>query len=167
MQLRSGSRYVLNDELRNEVARYKHDICTINDLRRLSQTMKIITVGDVTTENARKVSIPIFLQVVDLKSKRGKEGEFQHEEGSVQVYNEPGTLSGDLFAAIERAISSNTPTRIEIIGEEDLAVIPIIFYSDTDTVVAYGIPDIGMACIEIDEEIKSLVEGLISRMVIT
>ena len=68
------------------------------------------------------------------------------------------------YCAIAQFIDSHDGGRIEIDGEEDLAVIPIIFYSDKNTVVAYGIPDVGMACIPVSSEIKNMVTDLIERM---
>jgi uncharacterized protein (UPF0218 family) len=68
-----------------------------------------------------------------------------------------------MFLLIERMLSGNGG-RIEVDGEEDLAVIPIIFYSDINTVVTYGVPDVGMACIKVDEAIKDEVKALIERM---
>jgi uncharacterized protein (UPF0218 family) len=164
MQLKSGSKYIVDERLREEIASTEPRFCTINDIREFSKTKRIITVGDVTTENVRKSGITPFLQVVDLKSRRGAEGEFQHLEGSIEVESEPGTISHDLFSVIKECLEGEKPSRIEVTGEEDLAVIPIIFYSELDTVVVYGVPGVGMACIEVNSDSRRIVNDLINRM---
>ena len=55
-------------------------------------------------------------------------------------------------------------TRIEINGEEDLAVLPILFYADENTVVVYGVPDVGMAYIRPSKDPKKLVKKIIEKM---
>ncbi len=161
-QLKSGHDFVVSPELREEIASYKGRVCNPTELCAYKGG-RVVTVGDVTTEVLHSIGVSPFLEVVDLKTKRGSEGSFKSVPGSVRVKNEPGTLSHDLFLAVERLIKGNGG-RIEVEGEEDLAVIPIIFYSDINTVVAYGIPDVGMACIQVDKSIKDSVMSIIERM---
>lgn len=164
MQLKSGSRYIIDESLRDEIASTKPTFCDIDRIKEFSKSKKIITVGDVTTESVHNAGIMPLLEVVDLKSRRGLGGEFKHVEGSISVENEAGTISHELFSAIKGCLGSKKSSRIEVIGEEDLAVIPIIFYSELDTVVIYGVPGIGMACIEVNEDSKKIVNDLINRM---
>ncbi|WP_171823449.1 GTP-dependent dephospho-CoA kinase family protein [Thermogymnomonas acidicola] len=102
---------------------------------------------------------------MDLKTKRGGEASFKHIEGSVRVINEAGTISHDLMIEIRDAFLTGRPKRIEVEGEEDLAVIPIIFYAPLNTVVAYGVPDVGMACIRVTPEEKDRVTRMLEMMV--
>ena len=161
-QLKSGHEFIVGPELREEIASYKSRLCKPSELLHY-ELGRIISVGDVTTDVLHKNGITPFVEVVDLKTKRGPEGAFKSIPGSIRVTNPPGSLSHELFLAIERLIRGNGG-RIEVDGEEDLAVIPIIFYSDINTVVAYGIPDVGMACIQVDQSIKDSVKLIIERM---
>ena len=163
MQSRSGKTAFIGDDLRNEIASARHTQCSISDIKAYSETNRIISVGDVTTETIKDSGITPFLEVVDLKTKRG-ERSYSPVEGPIKVKNPPGTLTSDLFMSIRRSIESGIPTRIEVEGEADLAVIPIIYYADKNTVVAYGIPDVGMACITVTPEVKEYVNGMVRRM---
>lgn len=163
MQLRSGSEFVVGEELRALIARSNGVICTPESIFSNFPGKLVISVGDVTTAVLHEKGIRPFIEIVDLKTKRGQEGEFQSVAGSFKISNRQGTLSHDLFLLIEKLLKEGGG-RIEVDGEEDLAVIPIIFYSDENTVVAYGIPDVGMACIEVSGEIKNFVNDLIERM---
>ncbi|MCL4307160.1 MAG: DUF359 domain-containing protein [Candidatus Thermoplasmatota archaeon] len=163
MQLRSGNEFLVGNELRENIASYAGKLCTPSEVRAMSAKSRIISVGDVTTEVLHKNGIQPFLEVVDLRTKRNIRGEFQSQAGSEHVRNPPGAITHDMFLLIKRMLSGNGG-RIEVDGEEDLAVIPIIFYSDINTVVTYGVPDVGMACIKVDEAIKDEVKTLIERM---
>ena len=163
MQLKSGNEFVISEEIRIEITRNNGVICTPDNILKEHPGARIVSVGDVTTEVLHKAGIAPFIEVVDLKTKRGREGEFPSVPGSHRIKNDPATLSQDLFLLIESLFEGNGG-RIEIDGEEDLAVIPIIFYSDLNTVVTYGIPDVGMACIPVNLEVKKLVTQMIERM---
>ncbi|KJE49755.1 MULTISPECIES: DUF359 domain-containing protein [Acidiplasma] len=160
MRLKLDHDIVLTPEIIDHIKNFKHNIASPDDIIKLSKEYKIIAVGDVTTENLKNHGVNIFLQVVDLITKRN-EGKFQHIEGSIAVKNPAGTISLDLINAIKTALTENKPSRIEVSGEEDLAVIPIIFYADLNTVIVYGIPDIGMAYIKVNKAIRDDVEKLL------
>ncbi|OWP56198.1 MAG: hypothetical protein B2I17_07105 [Thermoplasmatales archaeon B_DKE] len=164
MQSRSGSRYIITEELRSEIAANSNNFCSLDELLLKSMSKKIVAVGDVTTDRLKKAGIKLFMEVVDLKTKRNVQGDFVHIKGSLEVVNDPGTISLEMFNLIGRLIRKGTGGRIEVHGEEDLAVIPIIYYSGFDTVVAYGIPDKGLGCIDINPEIKGTVNKLVERM---
>ena len=148
---------------RESIKNFKYSLCTVDDVKLLSKTNKVISVGDVTTENLVNAGIDLKLQVVDLVTKRD-EKHFKHVEGSCQVSSPPGIISVQLMNAIQRFLAGDIRERIEVKGEEDLAVIPIIFYADNNTVIVYGVPDIGMAFIKVNEDIKKEIEKMIREM---
>ncbi len=163
MQLRSGSKFIINSDLLKEIENYPHEICYPDKVKELSLTNKIVAVGDYTSMILENSGIDLSLCVVDLKTRRSKDGRFRHIPGSITVTNEKSTLSHDLFMEIERSLLRGK-TRIEVRGEEDLAVIPIIYYYDYNTVVCYGVPHKGMACIKITPEIKERIKSMMERM---
>jgi len=164
MQLKSGSKFIVSPEIRKEISESNGEICSPSTIREKYSRRTVCAVGDVTTRNLRNASIDLFLQVVDLKTKRIADGSFFHEDGSIKINNPPGVITHDLFIALEKIFREGKKTRIEIDGEEDLAVIPIIFYSKLDTVIAYGIPDTGMACLEVTQSLKKKIDDLLKRM---
>ncbi len=163
MQLKLDHDIIINEKTRNLIKNFNYKLCNINEIKEFSKNNKIISVGDVTTENLKKNNINIFLEVVDLKTKRGNKN-FKHIDNSVLIDNPDGTITKKLMDTIHNLINSNENNRIEINGEEDLAVIPIIFYADNNTVIVYGIPDTGMAYIKVNEEIKEIVNNMIMEM---
>ncbi len=164
MQSKSGSDLKVSEKIRDEISSYQARMCTIPEVMDYSRTKSVIAVGDVTAQKLNEAKVPLLLEIVDLKTQRKEDGTFGHQEGSIKVKNPAATLTRELFSAIEDCIKSGQHSRIEVEGEEDLAVIPIIFYSDLNTVVVYGVPNKGMACIETDKDSKDYVKNLIERM---
>ena len=68
----------------------------MNDIKKLSLENKIISVGDVTTENLKNAGVNIELQIVDLVTKRDKK-KFMHIQGSAIVSN-PNYYSNGLLS---------------------------------------------------------------------
>jgi uncharacterized protein (UPF0218 family) len=164
MQSRSGSNYLVDSRTRDLITGFKHRICTIDEIRKYSSGRKVIAVGDVTSANLRKAGIHVSMEVVDLKTRRGETGMFPHQPGSIRVHNPAGTLTGELFDAISKYVNEPGFKRIEILGEEDLSVIPIIIYTELNTLILYGIPDVGMACLDVTTELRKHVNELIEGM---
>ncbi|MGC8516212.1 MAG: GTP-dependent dephospho-CoA kinase family protein [Thermoplasmata archaeon] len=164
MLLKSGCRFKVSSSINAEISATKHILCTSEYLRTLGSGVRIVSVGDVTTERIVDSGLVPYLQIVDLKTKRSESNAFSHVEGSIVIKNEAGTISHDLFFLIRDIFTQNKPARIEVTGEEDLAVLPIIYYSDDNTVVAYGVPDVGMACLRVDSHLKLIVNNMLERM---
>ncbi len=164
MQLKSGCKFVVSASINAEIAATNHTLCTTDEIKYLGNGVRIISVGDFTTAKLEASGINPFLQIVDLKTKRSKNAEYTHVEGSIQIRNDPGTISHDMFELIRDILQQGKPARIEVTGEEDLAVLPIIYYSDDNTVVAYGVPDVGMACMRVNSHLKLIVNDMIERM---
>jgi pantetheine-phosphate adenylyltransferase len=121
---------------------------------------KVITIGDATTIGFNKKNVGQFLSIIDFLIHRKVEFHTLSELGfkgqRVQkVNNLPGTISFELFVAIESALKSRNKENVILIdGEDDLAVMPAILLSPLGISIFYGQPDKGLVRITVNEENK-------------
>ncbi|EQD45501.1 protein containing DUF359, partial [mine drainage metagenome] len=162
MQLRSDKDYKLTETSRKLIEDNNGNLATVEFIRINFQDFIIISVGDFTTEVLKSAGIIPWIEIVDLKTKRGLKS-YPHVKGSIEVKNPAGWITRDLIKAIREALKSGGRTRIEVEGEEDIAVLPILFYANQNTVVIYGVPDVGMAYIMASEEVKELTSRIIDN----
>ncbi|MEM2925989.1 MAG: GTP-dependent dephospho-CoA kinase family protein [Candidatus Bathyarchaeia archaeon] len=134
---------------------------TISILRKLlseEKASKIIAVGDVVTRSLREAGIKGNLYVTDDKvmRERIKPLDFEGLESMkvLRVFNPPGRLMAEAFQAIDNALRSPDPVRIEVDGEEDLLVLPAVILAPIDSLVLYGQPRKGLVVVRVTEEKK-------------
>jgi uncharacterized protein (UPF0218 family) len=82
----------------------------------------------------------------------------------VTVKNPPGTITDDLVAAIDEAVR-NRPVVIFVEGEEDLAVIPLVFAAPPGVAVLYGQPGEGVVLRIVDEAAKQEAAAMLERFI--
>jgi uncharacterized protein (UPF0218 family) len=87
-------------------------------------------------------------------------------EKIVNVYNNTGTISDELWNAIKVAISDNVKTRIVVEGEEDLATLAAISLADLGAKVIYGMPDKGMVVVDVNQRSKKRANSFLERMLV-
>ena len=85
---------------------------------------------------------------------------------SVEVDNESGTISQQLYFEIKKAIKSKITTKIIVNGEEDLATLPVIKHSKIGAKVIYGMPDKGMVVVDVNQQAKERTNKLLERMLV-
>jgi GTP-dependent dephospho-CoA kinase len=128
----------------------------------------LITVGDVVSLTMRRHGIAPFLSVYDGMTERREMTEFarlvEDEGWEEQVVRNPaGMITGELFAAVENALSGS-PGIIRVVGEEDLAVIPCIFLAPEGSKIVYGWPGEGMMVLTTDAASRRRAEELYQMM---
>ena len=133
----------------------------------------VATVGDICTIKLIEEGIIPNLMVVDYKTKRSiKLAEIQMSViksvkcKSVDVDNEPGTISQELYFEIKDAIKSEIMTKIIVNGEEDLATLAVIKHSKIGAKVIYGMPDRGMVVVDVNQQAKERANKLLERMLV-
>ena len=57
-----------------------------------------------------------------------------------------------------------TPLIIRIEGEEDLASLPCIYFANKGGHVLYGLPDMGLVHIQVDEKHRTIVRDALMNM---
>lgn len=115
----------------------------------------IVCVGDRTTERVRELGFSPKLEIVDLVERR-KPRIAPVWSGNVKdlirVSNPAGSISSDSLASIRKALEeiqrdSARSLRLQVEGEEDLLVLPVLSLFPDDTVVLYGQPLEGLVVV--------------------
>jgi len=126
---------------------------------------RLFTVGDVVTHNLVKSGIVPALAIIDGNTRRSPCKKAVPVTGRhIRVANPAGMITDELVAAIRDALS-NPPSTIEVAGEEDLAVIPLVIEAPEGSVVLYGQPDRGVVVRPVDPEAKATAKKLLARFI--
>src|SRR2546426_7772588 len=101
-------------------------------MQRTAGAPAVVAVGDVTAAEAILRGVPLRYIVVDFKTRRGpaphQETLRKFGDTVERVRSPPAVLTSMLWNAVRRAAKSKRRTRIEVEGEEDLAVLPSIMH---------------------------------------
>ena len=136
------------------------------DLESFDAQTALITVGDVVSLTFRKHGIVPNLSIYDGFTERREMTEFAHlvsGEERTKVVNPAGTITAAMADAVLAGIEGKTAL-IEVVGEEDLALLPCIILSPIGTRIVYGWPGKCMMLITTDELTKKKAIELMAKM---
>jgi uncharacterized protein (UPF0218 family) len=123
------------------------------------------TVGDVVTHNLVKHGRAPAVAIVDGHTMRSPCRKKPPVTGRhIRVKNPAGSLTDELIAGIRDAVQ-NPPATIEVAGEEDLAVIPLVIEAPLGSVVLYGQPHRGVVLCTVDTMAKDKARELLSHFI--
>jgi len=134
----------------------------------------LVSVGDETTRAFNRMSIGLCLSVIDFKVARKikfkdlKELGFLGSEKVYKIKNPAGSVSGKLFKLatdLFENIDYKDHRIIQIDGEEDLSVLPLILTSPLGTNIFYGQPGKGIVRIIADEQIKAKIRSMLNQFI--
>ena len=164
--------YILKPEMAQELKQTTSQIYT-DTPNTLLNSKSITTIGDICTVKLIQDEIIPNLMIVDYKTKRNvklTQKQMSVIESvkckSVEVDNESGTISQQLYFEIKKAIKSKVTTKIVVNGEEDLAALPVIKHSKIGAKVIYGMPDKGMVVVDVNQQAKERANKLLERMLV-
>lgn len=130
----------------------------------------VAAVGDVTAGEALRSGVAPRFVVVDFKTKRGpiREDDAVRTYGQVveRVRSPPAEITAALYNAVARAAARATTTRVEVEGEEDLAVLPSIIHLEAGATVIYGLPNRGVTAVKVDDESRRLAREFLEAFVV-
>ena len=142
-------------------------VAKVIDILRKHSPPKIITVGDIVTQNFLMNSIFPNVSVVDRRSFRRKivfpYNYFVFYNICSDVINPPGTLTEELWCLIRSVLRMNVKALICIDGEEDLAVLPLVMEAPPGSLVFYGQPGVGVVSIHVNKDSKKMVAEILSK----
>jgi uncharacterized protein (UPF0218 family) len=165
--------HVLPDKLRDLL---KTPVGKLVDEKGLIELLRnekhIISIGDQVTYTLLKHDIEPSFCVVDFKTRRGSCSEEiikvlkSFGKKTIVVENPAGILSDDLLKTIKLAVENIDvgQLRIEVLGEEDLASLPAIYYAPPDATIIYGLPNKGVLVVKPTKEMKQKVREVLDEM---
>jgi pantetheine-phosphate adenylyltransferase len=167
--LREG--LVLSENLRQEFKEPFGEILQDMDIKEASDSY-IISVGDATTKKFNDNSVNQQVSVIDFKIARKEEYSsfsqlgFKGDEEIIGVNNPSGHITAELLQAIFQIFKSDFKNRVilKIIGEDDLAVLPLILFAPLGVSIYYGQPNKGLVKISISTEAKDRAYSLASKL---
>jgi len=164
----------LPDELRAELSKphgrlYRDGERVLEKVSELRDAKLLAVVGDFVSYCAFKIGILPHIVIIDGKTLREKslELEIPEEYERVEVENPPAVITSKLVLEIERAVKraeSGGKSLIFVIGEEDLAVMPLSIFMPEGSLILYGQPGEGVVALMIDREKKLLILKLLKQM---
>tara|TARA_X000001036_G_scaffold48031_1_gene38389 strand:- start:839 stop:1336 length:498 start_codon:yes stop_codon:yes gene_type:complete len=139
----------------------------------LNETEYIATIGDICTIKIFEQIREPNLAIVDLKTKRNITLDNNQLKAimkiginKIEVENPPGSISNQMWKAIESSFSNENNTRITVKGEEDLATLAVISMAPKGAKVIYGMPDRGMVVVDVNQQSKKRANNFLKRMLV-
>ncbi len=121
----------------------------------------VYAVGDATVRTLFDLGIATQVRIFDLKTRREplppKDAAFFDSLSGEKVtaVNPAGHISPSLEKAVAHAVTSPRPVNVFVVGEEDLAVIPLLLQAPLGVKICYGQPAQGMVVLDVDEKTKA------------
>ena len=129
---------------------------------------KLVTVGDIASYSFLNKGIIPHLIIYDGRKMRKKACKKSQDAikavkaDMIEVKNPAGTIQEEVWAAIQLGLKRRT--KIKVIGEEDLLVIPAVLLARNGTTVCYGQPKKGVVFVNVTEKTKKEAKKIIDRM---
>jgi len=126
---------------------------------------RVISVGDVVSQNLHESGINPQLTVIDYVSLRNQVIPKQAAvEKTVYVKNPQGTITDEAIQTVKETIESNIHTHVVVDGEEDLLTIPAVLYAPENAFIIYGQPYCGIVVVKATIKKKVQVKEFLKEM---
>jgi hypothetical protein len=164
--------YILKPEMAHELKDTENKIY-LESPGFLKEAEYIATIGDICTIKIFEQIREPNLAIVDLKTKRNISLDNNQLKtimkigiDKIEVENPPGSISNQMWKAIESSFSNENNTRITVKGEEDLATLVVISMAPKGAKVIYGMPDRGMVVVDVNQQSKKRANNFLKRMLV-
>ena len=118
---------------------------------------KLITVGDITSK-----LFDADIKIFDGRILRNTP--VPTPTPTLTAKNPQAAIDKDIWNTLKQALASPKKEKIQIDGEEDLIVLPLIILSEPDTIIAYGLPHEGISYLTPDKKTKAEAETILKQM---
>jgi len=161
----------LPENLRQELKEPFGELCREITLENGSSLSYLITVGDVTSKIFNEKFLGQNLSVIDFKVAREKkfvnikELGFVGNEVIFNADNPAGFVTSSLFKKLAEIFKFGIEKKgiIQINGEDDLVVLPLILTVPLNTIIYYGQPNKGVVKILVSEDTKEQAYNLVLK----
>lgn len=157
-------RLIMPDSMREELAT---PLGKIIELTHIQKEKFIISVGDETSKNVLEAGVVPRIMVIDHKVSRKSYDDHNFLLSgtgayTIHVQSGPGYISREAIQKISECMR-HTPCILDVDGEEDLLVLPVIVEAPIDSVVYYGQPGKGVVEVSVTEGTKRIARTLLAR----
>ena len=126
---------------------------------------RIISVGDIVSQNLHKHNIHPQLTIIDNISLRTQKIPLETVvQKTVFVDNPQGTITQEAIFAVKEALESNEHTHIVVRGEEDLVTLIAVLYAPENAFVVYGQPHSGIVVVKVSSERRTRAQEFLNAM---
>ncbi len=161
---------IIPENIRKELKRPLGELhIDFRKIKKLSGTMRIISIGDVCTLGLLAIGIRPHLAVFDHKYMRNELDSVlvkileQNYPKPLRMSNPPGTLSDDIVRDAGQIIEKGGAVLID--GEEDLTALAFIKSAGKKDIIIYGQPNEGMVLVRADGKVKKKIERWLAAAV--
>jgi len=138
-------------------------------LREVKDLEEVVTVGDVVSLNMLESGVRPRIMIFDLVNQRrpmnALSASLAKIEGEdVVVENPAGCITPDLVKQVEQAMRSKRRTKLQVLGEEDLAALVCAALAPDGTRLLYGLPRKGIVLVKMDQRVRDKARVLIESM---
>ncbi len=126
--------------------------------------VKVIAVGDVTSDTILQEGYAPDVMIVDGITKRGPYEEQFSAAQEFTIYNPAAVIYPEAWSAVDTAIHEEEKSLIIVEGEEDLMGFPAVLLAPNGSAVLYGQPDVGIIWIPVTKENKKIARNLLEAM---
>jgi len=126
--------------------------------------VKVIAVGDMTSDTILREGYSPDVMIVDGITKRGPYGKQFSASQEFTIYNPAAVIYPEAWSAVNTAIHDPEKSLIIVDGEEDLIGFPAVLLAPNGSAVLYGQPDVGIVWIPVNEENKKIARNLLNNM---
>ena len=130
---------------------------------RKTKFSKLVGVGDICAKELIVNGVIPDVVIIDRKTRRKKvKWDIKFPGKAFKVKNRPSTISDELLRGVRK--SSIRRTLIDVKGEEDLAVLPVIKYCPVNSIVVYGLWFKGVVAVKANNAMKNKINRILEKM---
>lgn len=123
------------------------------------------SVGDVVTDHLLRAGYPPDIAIIDGQTmRRPHDGVDVTAYRVIAVGNPPGCITSALRDATHKAVE-DLRTAVQVDGEEDLAVLPLVLAAPDHALILYGQPGEGVVVLEVSPESRIQAQNLLNRFI--